>query len=171
MGTHDMNQFARRHPFSGFLLFLLSFIIAIGLSVFPLSSSFSPYWPLWIVLVLIFWTVHLPMLIKPWMVWCLGIFIDVLFGGWLGVHALAFIIVYFFALKMSSAIKAFQFLSQMGRMLLLLSLYQMTLYLLQANSWLDILWFFPPIITSLIIWPCVFSILRHWAGKFYIHYL
>lgn len=171
LASYSRYSGGKQDSFWGACTIWLTFFIAIFLDFLPLPSWMEPLWPLWIILVLIFWTVYLPIKVSPWMIWCLGVFYDLLQNTWLGVHAVAFILIYFLAIKMSRPIKSFPVWEQMARLFILLSIYQISIFFLQSMVWGEIGVLILPLLTSLILWPWVFFLLRGIAVKFYIHYL
>lgn len=171
LADHSHRSVNKSNSFGGGFMIWITFFIAIWLDFLPLPLWMEPLWPLWIILVLIFWAVYLPIKVSPWMVWCLGIFYDLLQDTWLGVHAIAFILIYFLALKMSRPIKSFPLWEQMARIFILLCVYQFSVFFLQSMTWGEIGGLLLPLLTSLILWPWVFFLLRGIAVKFYIHYL
>lgn len=161
----------KQNSFWGACMIWITFIVAIWLDFLPLPLWMESLWPLWIILVLIFWAVYLPIKVSPWMVWCLGIFYDLLQNTWLGVHAIAFILIYFLALKMSRPIKSCPLWEQMARLFILFIIYQISIFFLQPMMWREMGGLILPLLTSLLLWPWVFFLLRGIAVKFYIHYL
>jgi rod shape-determining protein MreD len=73
------------HP--GFIVF--TFVCAITLTLAPASAQ---WWPDWIALVLMFWTIHHPRRIGLSIAFFLGLALDVRTGTLLGEHALSYVL-------------------------------------------------------------------------------
>ncbi|MXP67664.1 rod shape-determining protein MreD [Pantoea sp. Aalb] len=74
----------------------LSFMIAIILQIIPLPIRTCIFYPSWVLLTFIYWTSVFPYLFNLRIIFILGIFIDLIIGTTLGVHALAFIVISYF---------------------------------------------------------------------------
>jgi len=67
---------------------ILSFIVALVLDSISLSAALQPYNPPWTLLVLIYWCWILPSQVGSFAGFCVGLLLDALSAGVLGVHAL-----------------------------------------------------------------------------------
>ena len=67
---------------------VLSFFIALVLDSISLGATFQAFNPPWTVLVLIYWCWVLPAQVGPFTGFCVGLLLDVLSAGLLGLHAL-----------------------------------------------------------------------------------
>lgn len=79
-----------------FWVVLLTFFLALALSVYPL-----PFWarwlrPDWAVLVICFWVLFLPNRVGVGWAWLLGLMMDLLHGSYPGQHAFALAVVAYF---------------------------------------------------------------------------
>ncbi|CRK85596.1 Rod shape-determining protein MreD [Candidatus Providencia siddallii] len=75
----------------------LSFFIALILQVMPWPEKFDFYKPAWLFLILLYWIIHTPYLVKIWSSFITGIIIDSIDGSIFGVHALSFTIICYLA--------------------------------------------------------------------------
>lgn len=75
-----------------FLVIAISFFIALCFSAFPFSSWGIWLNPLWPLLLLLAWNFYLPNSVNVGVAFIMGLLVDSLGGGILGLHALAFII-------------------------------------------------------------------------------
>lgn len=162
-------NFISSSDYWGFLVMLLSFFVAIVLSTLSLPLWMQSVWPLWVVLVLIFWSVYLPHVVSPWVIWFLGLLSDVIHGSLLGEHALSYILIYFFAYSMNRQIKSFPLWEQMLRIVMIILLYQGCIMMIQGVSLNHIWLFMLPVLTSLILWPWILFLMRSIVIRFYIH--
>ncbi len=168
-----MKSNATKHSM-GFFVLLISFLFTLGLSILPLPIWMKTLWPLWTVLILVFWTAYLPEVLNPWLVFVVGLLEDVLQGSLLGEHAFALLIAYLLARGMGRQIKSYPLLSQISKIAIILVGYQLILFAFQGFHIYAIydlfLWIFP-LLTSLILWPWILFLLHGIAVKFYIHHL
>lgn len=164
-------NFIRRNDYWGLMVIVASLLVAIVLSILPLPSWMISFWPLWVALVIIFWSAYLPNLVSLWLVWFVGLFQDVLQGSLLGEHALACIVVSFMASAMSHQIKLFSLWQQMIKIGIILIIYQLIVIVFEGWSINHCVLFVCPLLTSLVIWPWILVLMRGIAVRFYIHRL
>jgi len=146
----------------GMFVVTISFIIAIGLLLFPLPDFLLWWRPNWVLMVLIYWTMALPHRVGIITGWVLGIITDVALGSVLGVHGLSMAFIAYVILMICKRLRLFPFWKQaliVGLMIgydLVLSLWIQNFISTQpqhSSYWL-------PIISSIIIWPWLFIVLR-----------
>ena len=79
------------------LIIFFSFVFACMLSILPLPLLAIPLNPDWCMITLLFWNYTQPRWVSVGVAWCVGILVDSVTGGLLGLHALSFVLtVYFF---------------------------------------------------------------------------
>lgn len=148
--------------YSVIISLILSFTLAVLLSIVPLPYKFQWLMPNWLVLVLIYWIIFDPELIGLVFTFILGLVIDSLLGNFLGITSLCLIPVTFFADKLGIRFNNLAIPQQFSIILVLLSLNHLVKLSLQLyikhptndiNYWLTI-------ITSIIFWPIVCSCLN-----------
>lgn len=66
---------------------VLSFIIASALNIYPLGHALATLRPMFLVLVLIFWVLYRPELMRVWLIFLIGIGMDLLLDTHLGHQA------------------------------------------------------------------------------------
>lgn len=103
---------------------VLSFLIALFLTILPMPSWLHWFYPQWIVLVLIYWTLAFPDFFGIFTAWLIGIFLDILYNTPLGEHALALVVVSYFLLKFYTRINFFPLWQKTIIVFLLLLTYQ-----------------------------------------------
>lgn len=146
----------------------LSFFAAFGLSTVPLPVWAAPFRPEWVTLVLIYWTLALPERIGVGVGWLLGLILDVIKGTLLGQHSLALAVVAFLTLQLYRRIRLFPLGQQALTILVLVAVHQLlTLWIngiigRAAQSWA----YWLPTLTSALIWPWVFLVLRDMRRRF-----
>jgi len=113
-------------------------------------------------MVLIYWGMMVPERVNVGIAWILGLILDVLEGTLLGEHALALTIVVFLVVRMHTRLRMFPLLQQGISVFFLVLIYQLILFCIQGfigmlpNSWL----YWSSSLTSMLLWPWVFSIMR-----------
>jgi rod shape-determining protein MreD len=155
----------------GSLAIVTCFLLSIFLTILPLPEWMRHLWPLSTVLLVVFGAVYLPQVINPWLVWIMGILMDVAEGDRLGEHALAFIVVYFFALYINRQIRGLSLLIQSMSIGIILLFYQGFMIVTQNVPVQQYIFFLFPVLTSLILWPSLFFIMRAIAMRFYIQHI
>lgn len=140
----------------------LSFLVALMLSALPLPESLQWWRPEWVVLVLLYWIVALPMRVGLGTAWVLGIVLDLLEGSLLGLNALALTIVAYVMLLVYQRIRMFSWIQQVLFVFALVALNQIIAHwvkgILGVSS--QTLMFLVPAFVSAILWPALFVLLR-----------
>ena len=104
---------------------VVSFIIALLLTILPLPDWAAPYRPDWVLLVLIYWCMALPERIGVGTGWVMGLLLDVINGVLLGLHALAFSVVAYLAMLLHRRIRVFPLWQQALTVLILVGFSQL----------------------------------------------
>ena len=151
---------------------LLSFFIAYLLAIVPFPEWLMNYRPEWVPMVLIYWTVALPYRFGIGSAWFAGLVLDVLEGSTLGVNALALVVVAYVALSLPQRMRMFSTLQQSGLVLARSGLNLMLCNWLQIGSGQSVssnLMFLMAALTSAVIWPSLFQLLRQIRRSFDVH--
>lgn len=141
---------------------ILSFIVALMLTVIPLPGNIEIVRPEWVALVLIYWCMALPERIGVGVGWITGLLLDVLTGSLLGQHALALAVVAYITLKLHQRLRVFPRWQQAVVILVILIIQQLLVLWFDGivgnpeKNWLY--WFAS--LTGMLIWPGVFLVLR-----------
>ena len=69
----------------------LTLVLAFLLNLLP--TSYWPFFPEWVMLVVLFWSVRAPLIVGTGTAFVLGLLMDVVDGSLLGQHALAYVLV------------------------------------------------------------------------------
>ena len=148
---------------------LLSFFIAYLLAIVPFPEWAMNYRPEWVPMVLIYWAMALPYRVGIGSAWAAGLVLDVLEGSTLGVNALALVVVAYVALSLHLRMRMFSTLKQSGLVLALVGLNLMLcnwLQILTGQSVSSNLMFLMAAVTSAVIWPSLFQLLRQIRRSF-----
>lgn len=136
---------------------MLSFFMAIILTVYPLPPELLWYRPQWIVLFFVFWMMLVPEKVGMVSAWFVGILLDSLQGAVLGQHALALSVVAYMMFIFYRRVRMYSILQQMVVVFFITLLYQ------ALCLWVESLWhgdsydirMILPALTTAVIWPFV----------------
>ena len=158
-------------PHSIWVIFL-SLFIAYLLAIVPFPEWAMNYRPEWVPIVLIYWVIALPYRVGIGSAFVAGLVLDVLEGSTLGVNALALVVVAYVALSLHQRMRMFSALQQSGLVLALVGLNLMLcnwLQILTGQSVPSNLMFLMAALTSAVIWPSLFQLLRKIRRSFHVH--
>ena len=149
----------KRHNYG---IILITFIVALMLSAMPLPEWISAWRPAWVAMVVMYWSMALPQRVSIGTAWALGILLDVLQGSLLGQHAIGLAVVAYVTAKLHLQIRQHPLYQQSLFVGMLVSFYlclEVWVYGIigrPPHSW----YFLTPVITSMLLWPWLFVILR-----------
>ena len=149
------------------ILFLIgfSFLIALLLEIVPIPNWAIWFRPAFVLLILIFWTLTAPNLVGIIVAFLLGLIMDLLMGTLLGTHSAIFVMIIYVVLRFHMRIR-------------LIPLWQQTIIIFGLVLWYQIflswcsgllgefradLWFWLPALTSIVIWPWIYTILKTYS--------
>lgn len=147
---------------------VITFIIALILTAMPLPEWARAFRPEWVALVLIYWCLALPTRVNVGLGWFMGLMVDVLHGTLLGQHALSLTVVAFVAVKLHRQIRVYPLWQQALSIFTLVALNQLLVVWVKGiigqppQNWL----YWAPSVTSALLWPWMFIILRDIRRKF-----
>jgi len=158
-------------PLRGYIIITISFLLAILLSIFPLPDWLAVFRPPWVALVLVYWAIALPSRIGLGIAWASGLLLDGLNDTVLGEHALALVVVAYLAHKSYLQIRMFPLSQQALSIMVFILIYQILLLLIQSilGQLTNSHWFWAPAVTSLLVWPMLFILLRGCRRQFSIN--
>ena len=147
---------------------VLSFVIALMLTMLPLPEWAEYLRPEWVTLVLIYWCMALPNRVGVISAWIIGLMLDVLRVGLLGQNALALCITAYITLKLYQRLRIFPLWQQALSVFVLVSLSQMLHLWVKGITGqpIDLMTYWLPSLSSMIAWPLVFIALRALRRKF-----
>lgn len=146
----------------------ITLCIAMMLTILPMPDWAIWLRPQWVLLVIMYWCLAIPERVSVGIAWGIGLLMDVLQGTLLGQHALAMAVVAYFMVKFHPRIRLFPIWQNTLIVFILSIIYLGLLYWIQGlmgvspNTWE----FWIPAITSALLWPWVFIILRDLRRKF-----
>ena len=152
----------------GGLIIILSFVVALMLSIIDLPTWAEEIRPQWVVLVLIYWSMALPQRISVGVGWVMGLLLDVSNSAILGQNALALALIAFLTAHLHQRLRVFPFWQQAIVIFVFCIIFNLIVLWIKGisgsapNVWLII----TPSFTSAIFWPLVFIFLRR-VRRFY----
>jgi len=141
---------------------IISFIIAIILTIIPLPETLAYARPEWLFMVFVYWCLALPERIGVGTGWFLGLLLDVVQGSLLGQHALAFAVIAFITLKIHQRVRIFPLHQQALTIFMLVTLQIILINWIkgiagnETNLWLMLL----PALSTAACWPWIFLFMR-----------
>lgn len=139
-----------------------SLMVALLLSVAPMPEFMEVGRPLWLALLMAYWSLAAPQWVGMTRIWLLGLAADVLYGTPLGLNALVLALIMFMLLSLHQRLRVFPVWQQSLVLLVvfgLAQLVQLWLNTLTGNRPPTLLFLFPALVSALL-WPWVFTIMR-----------
>lgn len=146
----------------GRLTILITFVVAVVLSVMPGPTWAQPFVPDWVALTLIYWCMATPQRVSVGTGWVLGLVMDVLYGSLLGQHALAKSVIAFITVKLHPQLRMFPRWQQAVSVLVLLAINQLIVIWIRGatDDAPGTVIYWTPSVVGMLIWPWLFVILR-----------
>ena len=150
---------------------LITTIGAFMLAIMPLPDWAVEFRPDWVTLVLIYWAMAVPSKIGVTVAWFAGLLLDVSYGTLMGQQAIGLVLVIYVIHLQHLRLRVASLLQQAIVVFFLLLIKQLlTLWVdgmlgRATDSWL----YFMPTITSTLLWPWIYLILRDLRRKFSVH--
>ena len=140
----------------------LTLLLAFMLSAFPLPDVMQWGWPEWVPLVCIYWAMALPHRFSLGLAFIVGFMLDLLQHNFLGMNALAMVVTVFFAVMLYRRMRMYRIWQQSFVIGFLISINQFISYWGQSlgGNTADIWMIFIPALTSAVVWPWIFVVLR-----------
>ncbi len=147
---------------------LITVIGAFMLAIMPLPDWAVEFRPDWVTLVLIYWTMASPTKIGVTVAWFCGLLLDVSYGTLMGQHAIGMVLVIYVIHLQHQRLRVASLLQQAIVIFFLLLLKQLASLWVDGmlgrapDSWL----YFMPTVSSTLLWPWIYLILRDLRRKF-----
>lgn len=144
------------------IIVVFSLLLAVIATIIPMPLDIDTFRPDWVLVFLIYWTIALPNRVNVITAWLMGFILDVLLGSTLGIHAAAMAVSVYIATANYQKIRNFSVWQQALLVGVLSALYHLLVFWLQR--FLSDVIFQPsylyPVVTSIILWPWAFLLLR-----------
>ena len=145
-----------------YFLATLSVGCALVMTVLPIPGWAAPFWPEWTILVVIYWCLALPHKFNLTFSWMTGLLMDLIKGSLLGQHTLAYLLVAYICITIHRQLRIYP-LSQQALAIgaLMAPYFLLSLWINNNLHSASIDWrYWTPILSSIVLWPWVFSVLR-----------
>jgi rod shape-determining protein MreD len=158
----------QEYKHNGSWVIVLSLLIAFMLTAMPLPDEVHNWRPSWVVMVLIYWCMALPNRVGIGVSWLMGILLDVQQGSVFGQNALGLAVIAYITISFYQRLRVFPLLQQAVIVCSYVMIFQLIVLLIKGmtgvppQTWT----FWMPAITSMILWPWLFVILRDVRRKF-----
>ena len=143
-------------------------IAAFMLAIMPLPDWAVELRPEWVTLVLIYWAMTVPSKIGITAAWFTGLLLDVSYGTLMGQHAIGMVLVIYVIHIQHQRLRMASLLQQAFVIFALLFVKQLLILWVDGmlgrapDSWL----YFMPTITSTVLWPWIYLILKDSQQRF-----
>jgi rod shape-determining protein MreD len=152
------------------VIIIFTLLIALMASIMPMPLNADAFRPDWVLIVLMYWCMALPGRVNILTAWVMGFLLDVLLGSVLGVHAAAMAISIYIIVGNHQKIRNFSIWQQALIIGVLAALYHLVVFWLQRFL-IDVVFltsYLYPVITTIVLWPWVFYLLRRVRRNFSI---
>lgn len=156
----------------GTWLVVVCMLVSLLLAVMPLPDALDWLRPSFALLAIVYWAAALPERFGTWTGFWVGLFMDVLRGTPLGMHALAFSVVGFGASQLAARMKVYPMPQQVGAVLLLclgalgVTRFVASLAGVQVPAfWAALL----PVVVTAALWPWAFALQDRLRRAFNVH--
>ncbi|WP_166422619.1 rod shape-determining protein MreD [Paraglaciecola sp. 20A4] len=146
----------------------LSIIVALVLQIMPMPSIVEQYRPDWAFLVLGYWALAMPERVNVGVAFIVGLVLDLLLGTSIGVHSFAMSLSIFVLAANYQRLRNYSVWQQAIVIGILCALYNLVVFwlihlLTDIYFMLTYMW---PVVTSMVIWPWIFWLLRRVRRQF-----
>ena len=148
---------AQNRPQGSIILFL-TFVVAMILMIMPLSDSLQLFRPEWVLITLLYWAMALPERVGIGFAWAVGLLMDMMMGGTLGILAFSYALVTYLILNFHLQLRQYPLWQQaliIMSLVLLVSIIKLLLSSTVANWYV-----WAPAAVSTLVWPVVYAVLR-----------
>lgn len=152
-------------------LFFCSLVLAFALEVAPLPEFARDWRPLWLALVVVFWTLELTQGFRFWLAWLSGLMQDVLYGSYLGLHAMFLLLLVYAVQRFQQRLRVFPAWQQVLFLTVLFAVGQLVLFWLEVltGTARELRQYLLPALISGLLWPWCYFMLhglhRFLAGR------
>lgn len=139
-----------------YLLFLglvASFVIASAMNIYPLGYTIASFRPMFLIIALVFWLMYRPTIMRVWFVFLIGLSADLLLGTHLGHQAFCAVLMSFGLRILLIYVKELTLKNAWWCAAFALTMYQITLWILQSFSHGFIWAGFGSLVMSILIFP------------------
>ncbi len=150
-----------------FFLIISSLFVGLYLMLVPLPFWLDLVRPDLFTLILLYWIMQESARIGIWVVFFIGIFLDVLYGTPCGLHVLGLVTITYMTLKIYRQLHSFPVWQQAVYIVGLIATYKVVLYTfaLLTTGNIDLLKLSLTTVSSLLFWPWIRMIMESFSSK------
>jgi len=150
----------------GGIIIVLTIITAMLLMLLPIAESLRFARPEWVLMTLIYWAMALPHRVGVGFAWCIGLLMDVLMGGALGIEAFSYAFVIYLILHFHLQLRQYPLWQQALSIMTLVLVVNIPAVVMSSNfaSWH--VWL--PALTTTLLWPIIYALLRALRRAFHV---
>ena len=145
---------------------IMTIILAMFLMLVPLPDQLRFFRPEFVVMTLIYWAMALPWRVGIAVAWSVGLLMDVMLGGILGILALAYAFIIYLVLQFHLQLRQYPLWQQSLSVMSLVLLVHITTVVMSPKVASLQMWL--PAVTSTLMWPLMYSILRKLRRAFQV---
>ncbi len=150
----------------GGIVVILSIMFAMLLMILPLPDILRFFRPEWVLMVLIYWAMALPHQAGVGFSWVVGLLMDVITGGILGVLAFSYALVSYLVLRFYLQLRQYPAWQQALSILPLVLIVDIIVLMSSSATASWHVWL--PAISSMMLWPLIYLLLRAVRRTFYV---
>ncbi len=144
----------------------ITIMIAMILMIIPLADELQFARPEWVLITLIYWAMALPHRVGVGLAWCVGILMDVLMGGTLGVEGFSYAFVIYLILRFHLQLRQHPLWQQALTIMALVLVVNIPAVVVSSEvaSWQVCL----SVMTTTLLWPIAYAFLRAVRRTFHV---
>jgi rod shape-determining protein MreD len=154
-------------PSNGSFIVVITIVIAMILMLLPLPEVLRLFRPEFVLMVLMYWTMALPRKVSVGVAWAVGVLMDVVMGGALGVTAFSYALVIFLTARFHLQLRQYPVWQQALIILSLVLLVHIIAVMVSPQTANWFIWI--PAVTSMVIWPMNYALLRNIRRSFNVN--
>lgn len=151
----------RKDPF---VVIVISIIIASVLMIYPLSYPIAAWRPLFMLLIMLYWSLCQPNWCGIWFAFSMGLYTDLLLDAPLGMNALSYVLIVFIIqyFTREKRVLTFSNLWVITIMALLAHLLFIQIVQVMGSIHFSITRHWQPLLSSVLFWPVIYYLLKRW---------
>ena len=156
---------------NGYFVIVITFVVAFWLSGLVLPHTLEPFRPVWVLMVLIYWTIAIPYRIGVYIAAVVGLLLDLYLGALMGQHVISLALVGYLAYLIHLRIRLFPIWQQCLVVLVMTAIYQVVNRVIEgmlSDVSVGFSYYWPTVSTA-FFWPWVYVALRYCRKKFHIY--
>ena len=154
-------------PSNGSFTIIITIVIAMILMLLPLPKVLQLFRPEFVLMVLMYWAMALPRKVSVGVAWVVGVLMDVMMGGALGVTAFSYALVIFLTARFHLQLRQYPVWQQALIILSLVLLVHIIAVMVSPQTATWFIWI--PAVTSMVIWPMNYALLRNIRRSFNVN--